>query len=493
MNGPRRPLTLCDDHGQCAIAAPKVFRMNDDGRLEYDTDFDDACSTRSRKPPTSAPPGDPAAGPTDRVRTIVVAGASIGGLRAAEQLRAQGFSGDIRSSATNRTCPTTGRRCPRRCWPRPRRRQLRKRLCIGLAFRQRKNTADVTWRLGNPSLAADLAAHTLTLDDGSSVGFDGLVIATGLRPRAARPGRPPTGGPPRHAQPRRRHGPAHRTATRPPGRGGRRRLHRLRNRSHRTPASAQTCTSGANPRAGQWTARWRRTGRRRCNGCTKPTASPCTPGSASPNSSPPPATGTSWPVAARRRPHRGGRLVVVEAVGSHANTEWLRATGWTWATASCDEHLRVVAPEAGSSPSATSPAFRTRCLGERRPDRVEHWSTPTDTAKRRRPGARGRAARREPGTSPSPRCRRSGPTCSTSASRAFGSARPTPTRILEGDLDRARGRPALLARHTASANWSPGARSNSPPPDKHSAHAVARPSRRLTWHPPRTPPRPRKS
>lgn len=29
-------LTLCEDHGQCAIAAPAVFRINDDGKLEYD-------------------------------------------------------------------------------------------------------------------------------------------------------------------------------------------------------------------------------------------------------------------------------------------------------------------------------------------------------------------------------------------------------------------------------------------------------------------------
>lgn len=28
-------LTLCQDHGQCAIAAPEVFQINDDGRLEY--------------------------------------------------------------------------------------------------------------------------------------------------------------------------------------------------------------------------------------------------------------------------------------------------------------------------------------------------------------------------------------------------------------------------------------------------------------------------
>ncbi|MFI0357839.1 ferredoxin [Actinomadura sp. 9N407] len=29
-------LAACQDHGQCAIAAPDVFRINDDGKLEYD-------------------------------------------------------------------------------------------------------------------------------------------------------------------------------------------------------------------------------------------------------------------------------------------------------------------------------------------------------------------------------------------------------------------------------------------------------------------------
>ncbi|MFB4316829.1 ferredoxin [Actinomadura sp. 21ATH] len=29
-------LAVCQDHGQCAIAAPDVFRINDDGKLEYD-------------------------------------------------------------------------------------------------------------------------------------------------------------------------------------------------------------------------------------------------------------------------------------------------------------------------------------------------------------------------------------------------------------------------------------------------------------------------
>jgi ferredoxin len=34
-------LALCQDHGQCAIAAPEVFRINDGGALEYDGTPDD--------------------------------------------------------------------------------------------------------------------------------------------------------------------------------------------------------------------------------------------------------------------------------------------------------------------------------------------------------------------------------------------------------------------------------------------------------------------
>ncbi|MFD1214285.1 ferredoxin [Arthrobacter sp. GCM10027362] len=33
--------SLCDNHGQCAIAAPAVFRMNPAGILEYEETFED--------------------------------------------------------------------------------------------------------------------------------------------------------------------------------------------------------------------------------------------------------------------------------------------------------------------------------------------------------------------------------------------------------------------------------------------------------------------
>ena len=35
-------LAKCQDHGQCAIAAPAVFPMDDDGKLEYDANPDDS-------------------------------------------------------------------------------------------------------------------------------------------------------------------------------------------------------------------------------------------------------------------------------------------------------------------------------------------------------------------------------------------------------------------------------------------------------------------
>lgn len=35
-------LTKCQDHGQCAIAAPMVFTMDDDGKLVYNGSPDDS-------------------------------------------------------------------------------------------------------------------------------------------------------------------------------------------------------------------------------------------------------------------------------------------------------------------------------------------------------------------------------------------------------------------------------------------------------------------
>jgi ferredoxin len=34
--------SICQEHGQCAIAAPAVFRLTEEGKLEYDPTPDEA-------------------------------------------------------------------------------------------------------------------------------------------------------------------------------------------------------------------------------------------------------------------------------------------------------------------------------------------------------------------------------------------------------------------------------------------------------------------
>lgn len=110
------------------------------------------------------------------MRRIVVVGASMGGLRAAEQLRAAGFAGELTVVGDE----------PHRPYNRP---PLSKEVLASevtheaVAFRMRASVEDVDWRLGVPVVSSDLAARTLTLLDGSSLAYDGLVVATGLRAR----------------------------------------------------------------------------------------------------------------------------------------------------------------------------------------------------------------------------------------------------------------------------------------------------------------------
>ncbi|MFF7468798.1 FAD-dependent oxidoreductase [Streptomyces sp. NPDC008092] len=107
---------------------------------------------------------------------IVVAGASMAGLRAAEQLRAAGWSGAITLVGDEPHMP----------YNRP---PLSKEVLAGkapfesLAFRPRASVADAEWRLGRTVVAAALDERTVRLDDGTELSYDGLVVATGMRPR----------------------------------------------------------------------------------------------------------------------------------------------------------------------------------------------------------------------------------------------------------------------------------------------------------------------
>jgi 3-phenylpropionate/trans-cinnamate dioxygenase ferredoxin reductase subunit len=123
---------------------------------------------------------------------VAVVGAGLGGLRAAEQLRAAGHSGPITVIGAEPHMP----------YNRP---PLSKELLAHeladadaapgadaddltalhqrVAFRRRASVADVAFRLGVPVTAVDLGAGELALADGGTERFDGLVAAAGLRPR----------------------------------------------------------------------------------------------------------------------------------------------------------------------------------------------------------------------------------------------------------------------------------------------------------------------
>ncbi len=107
---------------------------------------------------------------------VVIVGAGLGGLRAAESLRSNGFTGRITIVGDE----------PHQPYNRP---PLSKdalksgRDHAELKFRQRDSIADVEWLLGEPATALNLSEKTVFLADGTTVDFDGLVIATGIRPR----------------------------------------------------------------------------------------------------------------------------------------------------------------------------------------------------------------------------------------------------------------------------------------------------------------------
>lgn len=113
---------------------------------------------------------------------IVVVGASLAGLRAAEQLRAQGYDGPL----------TVVGEEPHPPYNRP---PLSKEILADegdsdldrlhgmVAFRRRASVSDVEFVLGRRVEHADLASRRVVLDDTSELVFDGLVVATGLRPR----------------------------------------------------------------------------------------------------------------------------------------------------------------------------------------------------------------------------------------------------------------------------------------------------------------------
>jgi NADPH-dependent 2,4-dienoyl-CoA reductase/sulfur reductase-like enzyme len=112
------------------------------------------------------------------IRDVVVVGASLAGLRAAETLRTSGFDGSITVIGDEPHLP----------YDRP---PLSKRLLSGeweperIALRRGEDvdSLGVEWRLGTAATRLDLAHRRIELADGRHVGFGGAVLATGSTPR----------------------------------------------------------------------------------------------------------------------------------------------------------------------------------------------------------------------------------------------------------------------------------------------------------------------
>ena len=109
---------------------------------------------------------------------VVVVGGSLAGLRAVETLRSGGFDGAITVIGAERHLP----------YDRP---PLSKRLLSGdweperIALRKPDDMGSlaVKWRTGVSAVGLETDTRQLRLDDGSVIGYDGLILATGATPR----------------------------------------------------------------------------------------------------------------------------------------------------------------------------------------------------------------------------------------------------------------------------------------------------------------------
>src|SRR4051812_48274428 len=214
-------LTRCQGYAQCAFLAPDAFTMHGDGEaLLYDPEPSDELRERVLRAAAARPgqaivldrgpvedggqraapaPGRPGGmgegvprgrgeraaaaaarrGDMDeeflRTGRIVIVGASLAGTRAAGALRYQGFTGSLNVIGDESAEP----------YDRP---PLSKQVLdgwvpAGHTGLPRRGAIEADWRLGVAATGLDLADKQVRLADGSSVGFDRLLITTGVRAR----------------------------------------------------------------------------------------------------------------------------------------------------------------------------------------------------------------------------------------------------------------------------------------------------------------------
>ncbi|MEV8454035.1 FAD/NAD(P)-binding oxidoreductase [Streptomyces sp. NPDC052095] len=120
-------------------------------------------------------------------RRIVVVGVSAAGLSAAETLRREGFDGSLtlvgREHHLPYDRPPLSKQILSRAWSAER---------TALRPRADLEALGLDLRLGTSAVALSPGTRTVTLDDKTACGYDGLIVATGVRPRRL-PGPPAPG------------------------------------------------------------------------------------------------------------------------------------------------------------------------------------------------------------------------------------------------------------------------------------------------------------
>jgi 3-phenylpropionate/trans-cinnamate dioxygenase ferredoxin reductase subunit len=109
------------------------------------------------------------------MQRLIIVGASLAGLRAAQAARAGGHEGEVVVIGDE----------PHRPYTRP---PLSKDLLAGEQTAEQcalpHRNLEVSWRLGMPATSVDRSAHQVRLADGEAMEYDRLIVATGCRARS---------------------------------------------------------------------------------------------------------------------------------------------------------------------------------------------------------------------------------------------------------------------------------------------------------------------
>ncbi|MBF4605948.1 FAD-dependent oxidoreductase [Curtobacterium sp. VKM Ac-1393] len=185
-------MTKCQSYAQCCFLAPGVFRFEGEEALAYNPNPSDAerfrvlqsaaaCPVQAirvggaRLPVRPADTAEPVHTPLAADERVVIVGASLAGLTAAETLRTAGFTGTITVLGDEPHLP----------YDRP---PLSKQVLtgvVGTTTTRLPHAADldVDWRLGETATSLTTGAKQVLLQSGARVGYDRLLITTGRRSR----------------------------------------------------------------------------------------------------------------------------------------------------------------------------------------------------------------------------------------------------------------------------------------------------------------------